>query len=94
MENREKEHKRENDGKNTRQIQLLCINKKEKTYYRAFDGSKSTINLTIANLTIATEHEWSKEYELRGSNHFPIIIEVEREVSMKQQQRWSIEIAN
>ena len=25
---------------------LLCINKKEETYYRAFDGSKLTIDLT------------------------------------------------
>ena len=27
---------------------LFFINKKEETYYRAFDGSKSTIDLTIA----------------------------------------------
>ena len=69
---------------------LLCINKKEETYYRAFNSSISTINLTIASLTIASELKWSKEFKFRGSNHFPIIIENEREVSMKQQQRWSI----
>ena len=59
---------------------LLCISKKEETYYRAFNGSKLTIDLTIANLMIASELEW-------GSDHFPIIIEDGREVSMKQQQR-------
>ena len=52
------------------------------------------MDLTIASLTIAPELEWSKEYELRGSDHFPIITEEEREVSMKQQQRWSIGRAN
>ena len=67
------------------------LKRKEKTYYRAYDGCKSTINLTLANLTIAPEYKWSKKYELWGSDHFPIIIEDEREVSTKQQKRWSIE---
>ena len=40
---------------------LLCINKKEETYYRAFDSSKLTEDRTIASLTIAPELEWSKE---------------------------------
>ena len=60
---------------------LFCINKKEETYYRAFDSSKSTIDLTIASLTIALELEWKKEYELRGSDHFSIIIEEERDIN-------------
>ena len=34
------------------------------------------------------------EYEFRGSDHFSIIIEDEREVPNKQQQRWSIGRAN
>ena len=38
---------------------LMCINKKEETYFRAFDSSKSIIDLTIA-----PELERSKEYEL------------------------------
>ena len=58
---------------------LLCINKREETFYRAFDGSNSTIDLTIASLTIALELEWSKEYELGGSDYFPIIIEDNRD---------------
>ena len=73
---------------------LLCINKKEKTYYRAFVDSKSTIDLTFSSLTIAPKLEWSKDYELEGNDHFPKIIEEEREVAMKQQQRWSIGRAN
>ena len=44
---------------------------------------KLTIDITIASLTIVPELECSKEYELRGSDHFPIIIEEERKVSMK-----------
>ena len=32
---------------------LMCINKKEETYYRALHGRKSTMNLTIASLMIA-----------------------------------------
>ena len=32
---------------------LMCINKKEETYYRAFESSKLTIDLTIDSLTIA-----------------------------------------
>ena len=47
--------------------------------------AESTIYLTIASLMIAPELEWRKEYELRGSDHFPIIIEVDREIYMKQQ---------
>ena len=39
MENRVNEHKREDDGKNTQQIQPLVHQQKEKTYYRTFDGS-------------------------------------------------------
>ena len=74
---------------------FLCINiKKEKIYYRAFDCNKLTINLTVASLTIAPELEWSKKYELGGSDHFSIIIEEEREISMKQQQRRSTGKAN
>ena len=66
---------------------LFCINKKEETCYRAFYSSKLTIGLSIAGLTIAPKLEWSKEYEFRGSDHFPIITEDKREVFMKQQQR-------
>ena len=73
---------------------LLCINNKEETYYRAFDGCKWTIKLTIASLTITLELEWSKNYELRGSDHFAIIEEKQKEISMKQHQSWSIGRAN
>ena len=73
---------------------LLCLNEKEETYYRAFDGCKSTIDLAITNLALAPQFKWTKEYELRGSDHFPILIEDEREVSIKQQQKWSIGKAN
>ena len=73
---------------------LLCLNEKDETYYRAFDGCKSTIDLAITNLALAPQFKWTKEYELGGSDHFPIIIEDEREVSIKQQQRWSIGKAN
>ena len=68
------------------------LKRKEKTYYRAYDGCKSTINLTLANLTIAPEYKWSKKYNLRWtlSGHYPIIIKDEREISTKQNQRWSL----
>ena len=49
-----------------------------------------TIDLTFANLTLALEYKWSKEYDLRGSGHFPNTIEYENEVSIKQNQRWSL----
>ena len=71
-------------------LNLLCINKKEETYYRAYNGCKLTIDLTLSNLTIVPEYKWSKEFKLRGSDHFPIIIEDEREIFTKQHQRWSI----
>ena len=47
-------------------------------------------NLTLVNLTIAPEY---KEYKLRRSDNFPIIIENEKVVSIKQ-QRSSIGKAN
>ena len=62
---------------------LFCVNKKKKPT-TAFNGSKSTINLSIVSLMIAQKLKWSKEYELGGSDHFLIIIEEEKEVSMKQ----------
>ena len=39
---------------------------------------------------IGPEYKWCKEYELGRSDHFPIIIEDEREVSTKHHHRWSI----
>ena len=84
----------ENASKILHRYNLLCLNKKEETYYRAYNGCKLTIVLTLANLKIAPEYKWCKEYELGRSDHFPIIIEDEREVSTKQQQRWSIRRAN
>ena len=54
---------------------LLCLNEKEKkTYYRAYDGWKLAIDLTLANITIALETNQSKENDLRGSNHFPVFL--------------------
>ena len=47
-----------------------ALTKKKKTYYRTFDGNKSTIDLTIASLMIATELEWRKGYEL-GKRSLP-----------------------
>ena len=32
---------------------LLCLNEKEETYYRVYEGCKLTIDLTLANITIA-----------------------------------------
>ena len=69
---------------------LLYLNEKEETY----NGCKLISDLTLANLTIAQEYIWSKEYKLRVSDHFPIIIEDKREVSTKQHQRWSMGRAN
>ena len=73
---------------------LLCLNDKEETYYRTYNSCKSTIDLTHANLMIATEYKWSKKHELMGSDHFLIIIEDDREVSTKQHKRWIIERTN
>ena len=67
---------------------LLCLNEKEETYYRAYDGCKSTIDLTFSNLTIASE------YKLSRSEYLPIIIKDEKEVSTKQHQGWSVGSAN
>ena len=36
---------------------------KKKIYYRAYDGCKSTIDLTLANLTIAPDYKWRKGYK-------------------------------
>ena len=52
---------------------FLCLNKKKETYHRAYNGCKLTIDLALSNLMIAPEYKWSKQYELRGSDHFPII---------------------
>ena len=73
---------------------LLFLNKKEKTYYRACDGCKSTTDLALAILLIAPDLIWSKEYAFRGSDHLSIILREERKNSTKQQQRWSTNTAN
>ena len=52
-------------GENPRQIQPLVPQRKG-----AFDGKKSTIELTLTSTAITPEYRWSKEYELRGSDHF------------------------
>ena len=57
---------------------ILYLNEKEETYYRAYNGYKSTIDLPLPNLTKAPEYKLNKEYD------FPIIIEDEKEVSTKQ----------
>ena len=66
---------------------LLCLNNKEETYYRTHDGSKSTIDLTLVNNTLAPSLTWRKEYDLRGSDHFPIILKETGGMARKQQQR-------
>ena len=83
------EHKRENAVENPRQIQFFVPN-----YYREYDGCKLTIDLTLDNLTLSPDNKWSKKYKLSGSDLFPIIIEDERKVPTKQNQRWSIERTN
>ena len=51
--------KNKQNKKNAREIldrfNLLCLDEKEKTYYKAYDGCKLTIDLTLANLMIAPE---------------------------------------
>ena len=90
--------KKDTRGKMLEQIlhkfNLLCMNKIEETYYKAYDDWKSIIDLTLANITIAPELISSKEYDLRGSHHFLIIIRKERKNSTKHQQRWRIKRAN
>ena len=51
---------------------------KKKKHYGAYNICKSTIDLIHANLKIAPECKLSKEYDLKGSDHFPIIIEDDR----------------
>ena len=36
---------------------LLHLNEKEETYYRTYDGRKSTIDQTLANLTRAPKYK-------------------------------------
>ena len=63
----------------------LVREKKEETYYRTYNGCKSTVYLILANLSIALEITCSKEYDLRGSDHFPIILRDESKIFTKQQ---------
>ena len=51
---------------------LLCLNEKEETHYRAVYDCKMTIDLTLANIMIVPELKWSKEYKLRGSDLSPL----------------------
>ena len=66
---------------------LFCLNKKEETYYRTYDGCKSTIDITLANLLIAPEITCSKEY-LRSCDHFPTTLKDE-EIPTKHHQKQS-----
>ena len=50
---------------------LLCLNEKEETYYTAYDGCKSTIDLTLNN---SSRNDWVQEYDFRGSDHLLIIL--------------------
>ena len=42
------------------EFDLLCINDKQKTYYRVYNGYKSNIDLSLVRLTIAKEYLLSK----------------------------------
>ena len=68
---------------------LLCLNNKEETYYRTHDGSKSTIDLTLVNNTLAPSLTWRKELD-----HFPIILKKTGVMAREQQQRWNAKRAN
>ena len=58
----------------------MYLNENKETYYNAYNGCKSTVDLTLANLIIAPEYKWNKEYKLGGNDHFSIVIEQERDV--------------
>ena len=49
---------------------FLCLDEKEEAYYRAYDGCKSTIDLTLANISITPEMIESNGYNLRNSDSF------------------------
>ena len=51
---------------------LFCLNEKEETYCRAYDSCKSTIDLTLVNISIDPEIIWSMKYDLKGNEHFPM----------------------
>ena len=76
--------KRAQEGENLQQIQPHVPKQKRRNLLQNIRWHKST-----KDLTLTPEYKQSKKYELRGSNHFPIIIEDEREVSTKQNQSWS-----
>ena len=72
----------------------LCLNDKEETCYRVRDGCKSTIDLSLVSNVLAPELTWKKEYDLRGSDHFSIILKETEEITHGQQHRWIIKNAN
>ena len=74
--------------KNYNKYSFLCLNEKEKNYYRVYDGCKSIIDLTLANLLIVPDIIWSKKYYFISSDHFSI--RNEREIPTKHQQTWII----
>ena len=43
---------------------LLWLNEKEETFYKSYDGCKSTIDLILANIKVAPEINCSKECDL------------------------------
>ena len=60
---------------------LLCLNDKEETYYTVHDGCKSTIDLTLVSNLLAPELTRKKEYNLRGNDHFLIILKETGEIT-------------
>ena len=62
------------------------MNEKQETYYKAYDGYKSTIDITLAIILISPVIKWSNEYNFRGSDHFPIILNNERKCPLKTAQ--------
>ena len=66
--------KQAQDGRCQNKFNLLCLNKIYDTYYRAYDGCKSTIDLKLANLAIVSEMKWKKKFNFRNSDYFLIIL--------------------
>ena len=88
------EHKSENAGENHWQVLTLVSKWKRQNQLQRIRWLQINNRPNTCQLMIAPVYKWRKQYKLRGSDHFPIIIENWQEVSTKQDLRWSIESAN
>jgi hypothetical protein len=73
---------------------LVLLNDKSVTYLHPASGAQTSIDLSLCDPTLALDLSWKVKTDSHGSDHFPVVIGLEKPAGDQTPRRWILQRAD